>query len=140
MNDIITNCVESRKTALMGVINPNDEVLKKDCEDFFERVKEFASTCSDVNDFETKFQTSNLGSEYTSLFTRAMSYGTVEEKEPTVGEQIRDEFVDDVNHAVRRKARQEAYDQVRDIPGVGKVVEAKQMFDLFGRFRKKKDD
>ncbi len=140
MNDIMTCCVESRRNALLGAVNPNDKDMLGVVDGFTEKLKEFASTCTDVTDFETKFATSNLATEYADLYTRAMNYGTVEEKEPTVGEEIRDEFVDDVNHAVRRKARQEAYDQVRDIPGVGKVVEAKQMFDLFGRFRKKKDD
>lgn len=39
----------------------------------------------------------------------------------------------------RAAANQKVMDAARDIPGVSKVLEAKQYADFFGRFRKKKD-
>ena len=59
--------------------------------------------------------------------------GAEEEKEESVLEEIGD----DAARYVRRKARQEAYDKVRDVPVVGEVLTAKQHFDFINRFRKK---
>ena len=50
-----------------------------------------------------------------------------------------EEIVDDITHRAKMEARQEAYDTVRDIPVIGDAMTVKQHFDLFSRFRKKKD-
>ena len=140
MNDIKTACVDSRRMALDSMLGNATEAQKQMVDNFFKRLEEFANTCSDVTDFETKFASSPLASEYTELFQSIMTNGEEEPEEKSLGAEIRDEVVDDVTRAARRQARQEAYDKARDIPVVGEALEVKQYADFFGRFRRKKDD
>ena len=140
MDDIKTASIDSRKTALMQMVNPNDKGIISAIDAYFEKVEEFAKGCSDVADFESKFQSSPLASEYTELFTRVTTSSSDDSEDSSLAKEIKDEMVDDVYRYGRRKARQEAYDQARDIPGVGKALEVKQYADLFGMFRRKKGD
>lgn len=140
MNDIITSCVDSRKNALMSTCNTTDSSVLEEIDNYFERLVEFANGCSDVADFESKFAISSLAQEYTDLFVKVVNGNNEEAQKESLASDIKDEFVDDVTLAVRRKAYQETYDKARDIPGVGEALNVKQHFDFFSRFKKKKDD
>ncbi len=45
-----------------------------------------------------------------------------------------------MERAVRRRAKEDALSKARSIPLIGDAMTAKQHFDFFNRFRKKKDD
>lgn len=138
MNDIKTACIDSRKNAILSSITEKDEELERRVDEYFEKVEEFASTCSDIADFENKFATSDLAKEYASLFTMAMN--TNQEEDINVAKEVGNEIADDIYRGARRQARQEAYDKVRDIPVIGDAMTVKQHFDFFSRFKKKKGD
>ncbi len=138
MEDIIKNCVESRKNAILGIINSNDQTAMETINAYFKKLEDFASTCSSITDFEEKFQTSGFQEEYTNLFTKFMNTGNNEET--SLASDVKDEILDDVYHRGRREIRQEAYDKVRDIPVVGDALNVKQHIDFFSRFKHKKDD
>ena len=143
MNDIKTCCIDSRKNAIFSSYNVKDPGTIKMIDDFFKKVEEFANDCKDIQDFETKFSSSPLNKEYTDLFTMVMQTEVDSEGNAPVVEQeeeytIQDEINDDLKRAVRRKARQDVYDVARDVPVLGEAMTAKQHFDLFSKFRKKK--
>jgi len=138
MNDIKTSCIDSRKTAILSSITETDEELERRIDEYFEKLEDFASTCSDIADFENKFATSDLAKEYADLFSMAMNANSKEDI--NLGKEIGHEIADDIYHGARRQARQEAYDKVRNIPGIGDAMTVKQHFDFFSKFRKKKDN
>ena len=145
MNETIRPSVESRKTALFSAYDIKDPGNLKTIDDYFKKLEEFAKDFNDVMAFETAFAQSPLCKEYSDLFTQIMNTEcTVDGKAPVVDYQeeytVQDEIRDDMERAVRRKARQEAYDAARDVPILGEAMTAKQHFDLFSRFRKKKDE
>lgn len=141
MNDIKTCCIDSRRSAIDSTYTGNDEKILNMIDDFFNRLEQFASECSDVSDFETKFQTSALAQEYTSLFTKVMG-GEIDAKSEAkeVAKYAGEELIDDATHTVRMQARMQAEDTLRRTPIVGDVMTAKQHFDFFSRFKKKKDE
>ena len=145
MNDIIKPSIESRKQALFSAYDIQDPGNLKTIEDYFKRLEEFAKDYNDVMAFETAFASSPLCKEYSDLFVQIMNTEkTVDGKAPVVDVQeeytVQDEIRDDMERAVRRRARQDAYDKARDVPILGEAMTAKQHFDFFSRFRKKKDD
>ena len=87
--------------------------------------------------FETDFASSPLAKEYSNLFVEITQINNPSEEKKE--NYVMDELKDDIKHNVRRQARQEAYDKVRDIPGVGDALTVKQHFDFFSRFKKNKD-
>lgn len=142
MKDILKPSIESRKTALFSAYDIKDPGNLKTIDDFFHRLEEFANDYDDVMAFETAFASSPLCKEYSDLFVQIMNTEkTVDGKAPVVDVQeeytLHDEMRDDMERAVRRKARQEAYDAARDMPIIGDAMTAKQHFDFFDRFRKK---
>ncbi len=142
MNDIIKPSIESRKQALFSAYDIKDEGNLKTIDDYFKRLEEFAKDYNDVMAFETAFASSPLCKEYSALFVQIMNTEcTTDGKAPVVDVQeeytVQDELRDDMKRAVRRKMRQDAYDQARDVPILGEAMTAKQHFDLFSRFRKK---
>ena len=142
MNDIIKPSIESRKQALFSSYDIKDEGNLKTIDDYFKRLEEFAKDYNDVMAFETAFASSPLCKEYSDLFVQIMNTEcTTDGKAPVVDVQeeytVQDELRDDMKRAVRRKMRQDAYDQARDVPILGEAMTAKQHFDLFSRFRKK---
>ena len=145
MNEILKPSIESRKQALFSAYDIQDPGNLKTIEDYFKRLEEFAKDYNDVMAFETAFASSPLCKEYSDLFVQIMNTEkTVDGKAPVVDVQeeytIQDEIRDDMERAVRRRARQDAYDKARDVPILGEAMTAKQHFDFFSRFRKKKDD
>lgn len=142
MNEILKPSIESRKTALFSCYDIKDPGNLKTIEEYFKKLEEFAKDYNDVMEFETAFASSPLSKEYSDLFVQIMNTESTTDGKAPVHEKeeeytIQDELKDDMERAVRRKARQEAYDKVRDIPVVGEAMTAKQHFDFFNRFRKK---
>lgn len=137
MNDIVKGSVESRKSAIYDNYDIKDEKLKKELDDFFKRLEEYASSFNDVMEFETSFASSPLSGEYTSLFTKIMTSG-----EPFVKEEneIVSEIKEEINYQARRVSRETTDSALRDIPVVGDVIQARQTIDLFNKFRRKKDE
>lgn len=140
-NEIKTCCIDSRKSAIMSSCGDASEKTMNMIDDYFKRLEEFASTCNDVADFEAKFPANPLSQEYTNLFTKVVG-GEVDVKEEArdackyVGEDI----ADSLSLRARRETREKIESGLRGTPVVGDVMTAKQHFDFFNRFRKKKDD
>jgi hypothetical protein len=145
MNDILKPSIDSRKQALFSAYDIQDPGNLKTIEDYFKRLEEFAKDYNDVMAFETAFASSPLCKEYSDLFVQIMNTErTVDGQAPVVDVPeeytLHDEIKDDMERAVRRRARQDAYNAARDVPILGEAMTAKQHFDFFNRFRKKKDD
>ena len=152
MDESVKACIKGRLDAIYNAYEINDEDIKKKIVDFSMKREDLGYSCQDSMDFETKFA-SDLSKEYTDLFTLIVSScpaKTIEHTENHVmsdAEYIADSagvearcMVDDITMPARRKARQEAYDAARDVPVLGEVMTAKQHFDFFSRFKKKKED
>lgn len=144
MNDIKTNCIDSRRNAIFASYNVKDSGTLKMIDDYFVKLEEFSKSCTDVMDFETKFSTSPLAKEYGDLFVLVMNSepdinGNMPVNEVEEEYTIQDEIKDDINRGIRRRARQDIYNKARDIPVVGEALTAKQHFDFFSRFKKKDD-
>ena len=142
MNDLLKPSIESRKTALFSAYDIKDPGNLKTIDDYFKRLEEFAKDYNDVMAFETAFASSPLCKEYSDLFVQIMNTEkTVDGKAPVVDVPDeytpQDELRDDMERAVRRRARQDAYNAARDVPILGEAMTAKQHFDFFNRFRKK---
>ena len=145
MNDIKTCCIESRKNAIFNSYNVKDPGTLNMIDSYFLKLEEFAKDCIDIQDFESKFALSPLCKEYSDLFVLVMnSEVTTDGQAPinNVEEEytIQDEVADDVKRGIRRRVRQDTYNKARDIPVIGEAMTAKQHFDFFSRFKKKKDD
>ena len=140
-NNIKVSCIDSRRTAIDSTYTGNDEKILNMIDDFFKRLEEFAKDCKDVADFETKFQASPLSNQYNSLFTKILGGEIDAKKEAKDAALYADEDIaDSATHTARMHARMEAESALRNTPIVGDVMTAKQHFDFFSRFKKKKDD
>lgn len=139
MNEIIKNSVESRKTAIFSSYNITDQDLLNKIDDYFNRLNDYASNYNDVMEFENAFASSELNKEYTNLFIEISSYAnnSTNDSKDNI---IYDEIKEDITYKVRHEAREKTYDKVRDIPIVGEALNIKQHFDLFNKFKKKKND
>ena len=152
MNELVKSCIDGRRNAIYTAYDVNNEDTKNKVEDLFKRIEEFGASCSDNTDFEAKFAASPLNQEYIDIFTLVATTcpaKTIEHAEVNVksdSEYLADEIAsdaryiaDDISMPMRRQARQEAYDTARDMPVIGEVMTAKQHFDFFSRFKKKKN-
>ncbi len=143
--DIKTSCIDSRRNALFASYNIKDPGTLKTIDDYFSRLETFSKDCTDAQDFETKFASSPLAKEYSDLFVLVMSTeadvnGNMPVNEVEEEYTLEDEMRDDIKRGVRRRARQDIYNKARSVPGLGEAMTAKQHFDFFSMFRKKKDD
>ena len=151
MDEQIKNSINVRKSSIYDYYNLNDAMNSK-VEEYFKRVEEFAKDCKDVADFETKFQASPLSQEYMGLFTElattcspkgAMKAQAEAFKERDFKQDAKDELeyqMKDATMPARRMAREQMDRQLRSTPILGDAIQAKQTFDLFGKFRRKKND
>ena len=153
MNEYVKASIDARKQAFFSSYDVNDKELENIIEGLFKRIYEFGESCSDAMDFENKFQNSKLNNEYINLFTEIATKckaKTIESETNNVrstNEQIADEISSDARYymneatmPMRRKARQEMYDEMRDAPIVGDAMSIKQHVDFLGRKKKKKGD
>ena len=134
MDDIIKASIEGRRAAF-SVYQINDKKIINKIDNYFEKLNTFAYHYDDINEFEKDFANSELSKEYTDLFIEVSNKCEISNSDTNLADEIKD----DVARGVRREVRQEAYDQVRDIPVVGEALNIKQHFDFFSRFKKKKD-
>ena len=145
MNEIIRPSIESRKNALFSAYDIKDPGNIQTIEEYFKKLEEFANGYDDIMKFETDFASSPLAQEYSDLFVQIMntectSDGVAPVQNYEEEYTLHDELKDDIERAVRRRARQDAYDKARDVPILGEAITAKQHFDFLSRFKKKKDD
>ena len=153
MNQIVKTSIDGRKSAFFSAYEIKDENLIKEIDELFNRIIEFGEGCTDSTQFETAFATSPLNTEYINLFTKvAQSCPPIVREEAPVNvksdeEILKEELESEARYQAReatlparRIARQAVTDAARRTPVVGDLMQAKQTFDLFGKFRKKKDD
>lgn len=151
MDEQIRNSIDVRKNSIYDYYNLNDAMNSK-VEDYFKRVEEFAGDCKDVADFETKFQASPLSQEYMGLFTELATSCTPKgaikgQMDAFKQRDFKQDFEEDLEYQLkdasmpaRRAAREQVDRQLRSTPILGDAIQAKQTFDLFGKFRRKKND
>lgn len=119
----IKNSIDARKTAL-DMYNDKKIIEKK--EELFKRIYELGESSKDITDFETKFQTSTLNTEYINLITEAAMINAQEVN-------VYNPSIEDI---AKQEIRSEVDSALRDTP-VGDALQVKQTFDLFNKFRKK---
>lgn len=152
MNDLVRNCIESRRTAIFNAYDVKNEDNLNKIEEFFKKLEDFANNYDDVMAFEGAFVSSELNQEYMSLFTQIATteapkninvddykqQDSLQLSGDEIAQMAADELVEGVTSKARGIAYREAYDKVRDIPGVGDAIDIKNKIDFFGRFRKNK--
>ena len=149
MDDNIKNSIESRKNAILNMYEILDE---SKINSLFEKIIEFGKECNDAMDFETKFATSPLNSEYISLFTELaqictmknqevpIDYGSSpKELEPSDLDIIKDEVIEELTSDARGEARKEIRSKMFSVPVVGDIMQGMQTASLFNKFKKKKN-
>ena len=153
MNDLVKSSIESRKNAIFNAYNITEQNIIEKIENLFKRINEFGENCTDNIDFESKFASSELNQEYIQLFTeiatscsqivrQSEENTNVKSDEEAILEDISSELKYQAKEAIqpiRSKIYQETYDEVRDIPIVGDILNVKQHVDFFSRFKKKKE-
>lgn len=149
MDSIVKQSIEGRKMAFSSCYELTD-VYKKKIDDLFKKINELGETCKDAMDFETKFSTSPLNSEYTNLFTEVSQNCKYILPKPVDNpdvksdkEYIKDEVLSDVKYMAkdltmpaRRKAREALDSKLRDTP-LGKIEQANNTLNVFKRIFKK---
>ena len=139
MEEILKNCIETRKNAIFSAYEIGEGKAKDKIDNYFKKLEDFAKECKDISDFEAKFATSPLAKEYTDLFI--MLSNDKESKLKTIGEDVAyagKEVVDNLTHRAKMEANQEIHDKVMNITILCDVIQAKQTLDLFSRFKRKK--
>lgn len=153
MDNIVKTSIDGRKSAFFSAYEIKDENLIKEIDELFNKIYEFGEGCSNSTEFETSFATSPLNTEYINLFTKvAQSCSPIVREEVPVNvksdeEILKEEIESEARYRAkeatlpaRRIAREAATRAARNTPVVGDLMQAKQTFDLFSRFRKRKDD
>ena len=73
MDKIVKLSIEARRNAFDTSYEIKDEDLKKEIDVLFEKINKLGEEAKDAMDFETKFASSPLNTEYTNLFTKIAS-------------------------------------------------------------------
>ena len=141
MDENIKNSINARKIAFTNAYEIND-TIQKEIDELFSRIEAFGNTCNDVMDFETKFASNPLNTEYINLFTKIattckpITYESDNDVKSDA-EYVKDEVVSDLKYAadevarpVRRQVKGAIYDKMRDIPVIKDVMLAKQYKDF----------
>ena len=153
MNNLVKSSIDARKNAIFNGYEITEQTILDKIDEVFKKINEFGENCVDSADFETKFASSPLNQEYISLFTEVATNckqktiesndnSNIKTDEEYILEDIESEMIYQVENAtqpLRRQITQEAFDEARDIPVVGDILNAKQHIDFFSRFKKKKD-
>ena len=139
MSEEVKNCIESRRTAIFNYDITDQDVIDK-VNDYFKRVEEFARDLKTANEFEAAFATSGYSQEYIDLFELILKYDTKANSfSKDAGDGVFSEVGEEVTHQARHKVRTEVDSALLDVPVVGDAINVKHKFDLFSKFRKKKD-
>lgn len=147
MDETIKLSIEGRKNAIINTYELNDK-QKKEVDDLFIKIEKLGMEAKDSSDFEAKFAASPLNQEYMDLFTKIATEGAKSDLVKGTATSVATGIAESaIRNAVgvkipttRAAVHQEVYNAARDIPGVGEVLQVKQYADLFGRFKKKKDE
>lgn len=139
MNEMVKNSIEARRNAIFSSYDIKDPGLLDRIEEFFNRLNEFGAKYDDITKFETDFAASPLGKEYGELFMIINSTLNPEE-EVDEGKELLEEAAGDVTRYAKRTVKEDLASKARSTPIIGDIMEAKQYHDLFGKFKKKKDD
>ena len=152
MDSIVKQCIDGRKLAFSSAYELTD-VYKKKIDELFKRIEELGNTCKDSMEFETKFASSPLNTEYTNLFTEVSQNckyilpppvdnpDVKSDKEQMVDEVLSDAkyIAKDLSMPARRKAREAFDSKMRDTP-LGKIEQASNTAWVIKRlFGKNKD-
>ena len=137
MDDLIKNSIESRIDCIYNSYEVEDEEIKDEIIDIKNRLYELGRTCLDVGEFETKLAGSYLNQEYIDLFTKLAMNCKVKGAPVEEEDSVLEEIGDDMARYARRKTREKVESEVRGIPVVGDVMQAKNTFDLFNKYRRK---
>ena len=141
MDSNIRISVDSRKNAIFNTYDINDEKILDKINDLFNRIEEFASTCSDIQDFETKFLSSPLNQEYTNIFTEVATKCSMKGVEESSDESlIKNELLDDISHPIKSQLNQKKMDVLRDLPVVGDIMYAQQNIDMVNKLTGRNKD
>ena len=149
MNEYVKQSIDGRKMAFSTAYELTD-AYKKKVDELFKRIEDFGKDCSDAMDFETKFASSSLNTEYTNLFTEVASnckyilLPPVERDDIKSDKQVlKDEILSDARYIAReatlparRKAREEFDKKMRDTP-LGKIEQISNTASVFRRIFKK---
>ena len=135
INSPIKLSIDSRRDAIFNTYDINDGKILDKINDLFKRMEEFAQTCSDIQDFETKLLSSPLSQEYTNIFTEVATKCPMKgmEIESDEGKLPTNEIIDDLSHPIKTQLNQKKMDFLRGLPIVGDVMEAKQHKDMFDK-------
>ena len=150
MDEIVKQSIEARRNAFDTSYEIKDENLKKEIEVLFEKMNKLGEEAKDAMDFETKFASSPLNTEYTNLFTKIASCSKpiIHESAPdhhikSDKEYVKEEIESDVKYVLedlsmpaRRKAREAFDSKMRDTP-LGKIEQASNTLGVFKRIFKK---
>ena len=153
MNEIVKQSIDGRKNAFFSAYEVNDQNLVNEINTLFDKIYAFGETCSDSMEFESKFATNPLNQEYIDLFTKIatsckpITYQSNNTNVKSDDEILKEELESELKYQAReatlparRMARQAVTDAARSTPIVGDLMQAKQTFDLFSKFRKHKDN
>ena len=139
MNENIRNSIDARKLAFFGAYKIDDENLKNEINELFDRIDRLGLTCVDVADFESKFQSSPLNQEYIELFKKTalackpVVINEINDAIDDKAEEIQRDVVNgianaaaDVTRPARRRIKWKIYDILRDIPIIKEFIIARQ--------------
>ena len=135
MDEYIKISIDSRKNSLFNLYEITDENIKNKIEELFKKIEEFGKTCSNAGDFEVKFATSELNTEYINMFTELSTKYTMKPQEQSVNtaktdkeeavEKIKDEaeyVLDNASLPARKAINKKIAGALKDVPIVGDVV------------------
>ena len=151
MDEMIKQTINARKNAIYDTYDV-DIKTKEKIEELFKRIEELGKKFRDVQEFELEFNKSGLINEFTEIFTyvatnfKPIGYEEhknhkLEDKTQVMMNTVDDEIkrsIKDATLPARRKIREEVEKEARGIPIIGDIMQAKNSFDLFNKFKKKK--
>lgn len=150
MDKVVKQSIEARRNAFGMSYVINDESIKKEIDNLFEKISDLGEKCADAMDFETKFLASPLNTEYNNLFIKIgttckpiIHNNTGDKDIKSDKEYLREEVESDVKYALkdlsmptRRKAREELDFKLRNTP-IGKIEQLSNTASVFKRIFKK---
>ena len=145
MNKDIQNSIDARKLAFYSAYKIDDENLQQEINELFDQINKLGATCTDVMDFENKFQNSSLNQAYMELFKKTalackpIIINEINDAVDDKAEDVKNEIVSDLSNAaseitrpVRRRIKWRIYDFLRDVPIIKEFIIARQ-YKEFGK-------
>ena len=135
MDEYIKSSIDVRKNGFFDLYDIKDAGIKTKIDELFIRIEDFGKKCVDVADFESKFATSELNSEYMNLFTeigtKCQMKAPLTDDTPVKSDS--EEIIDEVKDQVLFQAEQASMParriinkgiarSLKDVPIVGDLV------------------